>query len=215
MSYEIVYRTRSGVVEGHRIMDQATTFMGVEKHNVQSAFYQKYGFCLPNCDLHLLYAEIGSSNVYDSDNKRARDWVFLGVGTFDELVRRVGIDWAVDIEGGNIQPRGRYSTAEGWIKKIKSLLRDSDKAPFPPIVSRKENQPASWLDKYHLEKGLSLLAALDIQTSPAKDWYRDRPLLDIECRPKNAFELWLFHAVFNRAFGFKNLQASIIPYLGE
>lgn len=76
---------------------------------------------------YVVAIEAGSNNCYDHRNRRARSWQVMALGNHDEVMRQA-VNWASSCEGGMLKPGNKDTTPELFIKKIRRLLAEADKA---------------------------------------------------------------------------------------
>lgn len=115
--------------------------------------------------------EMGSNNlIRHSDNKPARNWTVLGVGSHDEVLRQA-VSLSGGCEGGSIKPRGKDTTPEAFIGKVRRLLRDASQVVddslggwWTPLAKL----PAG--DTQRLEHARALGAKVTIERSYGEDW---------------------------------------------
>jgi len=98
MSYDIEYKRKVYVIE------------------------EKDGYTPNLLAVHL----IGSNNVYDTcSNKRAREWQFYAYGWEYSIIQRV-CKWAGYCEGGGLQPNGRSTTPENYLKSWRGTIKEAE-----------------------------------------------------------------------------------------
>ena len=72
--------------------------------------------------VYLLLAQIGSSNVFDARNRRARRWQAIAIGAHYEVIARVAVI-AADAAGGTLRLGGmRDTTPEAVIRQARTRL---------------------------------------------------------------------------------------------
>lgn len=75
---------------------------------------------------YILAIEAGASNCYHR-NRRSRSWQVMALGNHDEVMRQA-VDWASSCESGMLKPGNKDTTPELFIKKIRRLLTEAEKA---------------------------------------------------------------------------------------
>jgi hypothetical protein len=161
-------------------------------------------------DLHFVYAEIGSSNCFDSDNKRARNWQLIACSDYQTCLEEVGLKWAKYVSRGYLQPSGRRGTPEGWIKKVRALLDANDPicGRVPLSIDVVLETPTCWEDKHRVDSFLEKLSFMNIERCSVG--CGNMKQIKLTLKPKTSFELWLFQAYLNRVFGYVRLTE---PYI--
>lgn len=205
MSYEIIYRTKSSKIPESKLRKDAMTHFNIgDVTNLPDLLISHYGIYSLR-DMHAIYFECGASNCYDSDNKRCRDWILAGIGSYDDVLLNVGINWAMDIESGCIKPQGRWSTAASWVKKVSSDLSNPNETLVPSSLMLKLETPNDWYDKHLLDVFLADLEGLTLEIEQRKSFLGTMNN-HITLRPKNSFEVFLFHFVTKKHYGNKILN---------
>jgi hypothetical protein len=73
---------------------------------------------------YLALVKIGDNNCYETTtNRRVRDWQFFESGWKYNIIKKV-CDWAGECEGGSLQPRGRWTTPENYLKSWRKMFNN-------------------------------------------------------------------------------------------
>lgn len=86
----------------------------------------------------------GSSNCYNQDGTRARSWCIPGMGR--SMINRA-LAMCTDIEGGMLQPNGRSSSPESFLKNVRALLKQAVPLEALSVVPIRWSLPQALVDE--------------------------------------------------------------------
>lgn len=128
MSYHIEFRHQAFKIQPEEI-DAALEAAGIEDDG-------KYGRTLKNYGnpIYVIWVEGGDNNlICNETNRVARDWYVNQIGTEYDIMRSA-CDMAKTAEGGGLRLGTRPSSAESYLRKYRSLIRNARpaaEAEFP------------------------------------------------------------------------------------
>lgn len=88
--------------------------------------------------------QAGSSNCYESDGTRARNWSIPGMGR--NIINRA-LAMCTDIESGMLKPNGRKSSPESFLKNVRDLLKQAVPMEVLSVVPIRWSLPLALFDE--------------------------------------------------------------------
>lgn len=173
MSYRIEYRYKSYKLPGSELQD--------------------------GIDRYFILVEGGDNNLYEGrSSRRVRSWSVDFIGTHDQIMQ-IACKFAASAEDGGLKPAGRWISAESYIKKIRTLLKNAEEVNSEVFYTSTRIQL-----EYKCAIGSemdNLLTTKQVEREEKKMWYSEETLAMFsfrDCHKRPAFNL--FFEVYDSIF---------------